>query len=138
MVTVESAITAHSTMTQARGRKAALRLLRERVAMYHVKGGTMKVKVRSVSAEVASMNGGDVFIVDEGASTLYVWEGKDANKAERLMGISEADRMNSELHKDAFKVVRVEQGKEPNEFWDCLGGKATVPPASAAGSNSSH
>jgi len=74
-----------------------------------------------------SLNSGDCFVLDEGkyGKTVYQWNGRETNRIEKgkamdvAKNIRDKERFNS-------RVVIVDEGREPPEFWTALGG---APPA---------
>jgi len=88
------------------------------VSLFHVKGSNaLNTRAVQVPEVAASLNSGDVFsLLTEG--TVYIWKGKGASNEEQkvaanITAIIQGDR----------KVVKVDEGKEPSQFWDALGGK---------------
>lgn len=108
------------------------------VRLLHVKG-VQQCRVVQVELNVRSLNSGDVFILDTGA-TVYLWSGKESSTRERLKGAEVCRGMKEErVHQveeiGEVEIVRMEQG-EPSEdlaaFWTTLSGEkimvaATVP-----------
>ncbi len=92
--------------------------------LFHVKG---KHEVRSVQVplKASSMNHGDVFILDAGRRIL-VWNGKKANKYEKLKGMELARKLRDERGAKA-EVIQLPDGDSTNqEFWGPIGSFADV------------
>jgi len=97
--------------------------------LLHVKG-KRSVAVREVPCEADSLNEGDAFVLDAGL-TLYVWYGQDTNKYEKLKA-AEMVRYIGDDRKGAPKsIIMCDAGEEDQaKFWELLGGKKDVKPAS--------
>jgi len=98
--------------------------------LLHIKGTMKNLVVREVKKATASLNSGDVFILDEGTE-IYQFVGKDASiaekaKAKKIMGALDAER------KAQIKAYVLEEGNEGSNkdvwihFWNALGGKAPI------------
>lgn len=107
--------------------------------LLHVKG-KHHVRVAEVDMVWSSFNSGDVFILDLG-QVIFVWNGKESSRTERLKGLEQARMYRDERSK--ANIVCVEEGEEkdmtPEEIkmWDAhlpLAEKS-VQPASAAGAD---
>lgn len=57
--------------------------------------GRRNVRVTQVRLAWDSMNSGDVFILDLGL-TIYVWNGKEASRLEKIKGLDVARRIRDE------------------------------------------
>lgn len=81
--------------------------------------GTCAEDVRASQVEevAKSLASDDVFILETPANT-YVWNGKGANEFECSMGLS----VSKTISPDHDSIV-INEGSEPAEFWDALGGK---------------
>lgn len=73
-----------------------------------------------VLARTASLNSLDAFVLDV-KSTVYVWCGKGCAGDEREFA-KEVSALVNPRGRDYKLLV---EGKEPQEFWDVLGGKGT-------------
>lgn len=90
--------------------------------LYHVKGTTPKnTRALQVEPVAFSLNSGDCYILLT-SWTEYVWCGKGSSAEERQYGQSIAEVLRGSL-----RVQIVEEGEEPEEFWDALGGKTDYP-----------
>lgn len=90
--------------------------------LYIVKGKRYP-RVWTMKMESASLNEGDVFILDLGMK-LYFWPGKDANVNEKVKGMEIIFNIkNGErgAHPEVF-YPRDGDFKVETEFWDALGG----------------
>ena len=107
--------------------------------LLHVKG-LKTCRVEQVGLSVASLNGGDVFLLDDG-SAVYLWSGREASVKEKQRGAEVAKGIKDErVHQvellGEVVIHRLEQGQksedEHPEFWALLGGdKSMVRPAVA-------
>ena len=90
--------------------------------LIHVKG-RRRPFCRQVERTWQSLNSGDCFVLDEGkfGRAVYQWNGRGANRIEKgkamdiAKNIRDKERFNS-------RVVLVDEGREPPEFWAALGG----------------
>ena len=57
--------------------------------------GRRNIRVMPVRLAWESMNSGDVFILDLGL-TIYVWNGKEASRLEKIKGLDVARRIKDE------------------------------------------
>ena len=62
--------------------------------LLHVKGHR-NIRVQETLLTWTSMNSGDVFIFDEGL-TIWVWNGKEAGRMEKVKGLDVARRIRDE------------------------------------------
>ena len=62
--------------------------------LLHVKG-RRNIRVQQTKLAWSSMNSGDVFILDLGL-TLYVWNGSEAGRLEKIKGLEVANRIRDE------------------------------------------
>ena len=67
-----------------------------------------------------SLNSGDSFIL-RSPSALFVWFGSGCNSAERKLAHMAARILRSSKEVEAQEF---EEGSEPAQFWELLGGKA--------------
>lgn len=82
--------------------------------------GRRYVKVTQVKPELASMNEGDVFVLDC-RNVIYVWNGSKANRLEKARGIDIANRIkNKERGGNATVIVVNEEPEKAKEFWEFL------------------
>jgi len=88
------------------------------ISLFHVRG-TNDLNTRAVQVpEVAgSLNSNDVFVLLT-PNVMYVWQGKGANDDEKRIGNNVA-----KLLQEKRKVQVIDEGKEPAEFWQGVGGK---------------
>lgn len=99
--------------------------------LFHLKG-KRNVRVNQVKVSAASMNSGDVFILDAGL-TLYQWNGADSNKYERAKALDVVQKIKDDERGGRARVERVDDGAESEAFWEALGGKGKVMSADEAG-----
>ena len=62
--------------------------------LLHVKG-RRNIRVQQTRLAWSSMNSGDVFILDKGLD-IYVWNGKEAGRLEKIKGLDVARRIKDE------------------------------------------
>jgi gelsolin len=104
-----------------------------RPRLLHIKG-KKKVRVTEVELSGASLNSGDVFVLDNGLE-LFQWNGKSAGIFEKNKGAT-LSRAISDERAGKAKVQITEEGTEPAEFWKLLGGKpAKIKTAEEGGSD---
>eukprot|EP00271_Cylindrocystis_brebissonii_P011986 TRINITY_DN30012_c0_g1_i1.p1 TRINITY_DN30012_c0_g1~~TRINITY_DN30012_c0_g1_i1.p1 ORF type:complete len:346 (+),score=69.78 TRINITY_DN30012_c0_g1_i1:111-1148(+) len=104
--------------------------------LYQLKGINKLVRVREVPMVAASLNHGDIFILDT-ASTLYQFQGTGASISERMHARNILQHLNKEHKGGSCKTVTIEDDGAPSddeatEFWNLLGGFAEIPEKSAA------
>ncbi|CAH0730871.1 unnamed protein product, partial [Brenthis ino] len=88
------------------------------VRLFKVEGTKIGVDMRATQVEESSgiLQDDDVAIL-ETPDKVYLWIGKESNKKEL-----EASKNFVSLLVDDKETVEVDQGEEPNEFWEFLGG----------------
>eukprot|EP00727_Mastigamoeba_balamuthi_P006658 m51a1_g2612 putative villin headpiece domain containing protein (1566) ;mRNA; f:504052-510269 len=93
--------------------------------LYHIKG-RRRPFAKQVERSWRSLNSGDCFILDPGKNTtvIYQWNGRDANRIEKGKAMDLAKNIKDKERFSA-KVVPMEEGQEPQEFWNILGGAPT-------------
>jgi gelsolin len=99
--------------------------------LLHVKGKRKNVAVRQVPLELASLNDGDVFILDNGLE-LIQWNGTasgvfEKRKAQEVIAQIKEDRNGRP------RSVILDGDDDHDTFWDLLGGKGEVASAEAGG-----
>jgi len=89
------------------------------IGLYHIHGTTdMNTRAIQVKEVAGSLNSSDCFaLVTPGG--VHLWCGKGANENEKKVATNIAN-----LLKGSRTVKNIEEGKESNEFWAFLGGKA--------------
>lgn len=93
----------------------------------YVEGATRLYRVRGTSeenvhasqliAQASNLESDDVFIVLTEEKT-YIWQGKDSNEVEKELASAFVEKLAP-----GSESVVVEEGEEPEEFWEALGGK---------------
>lgn len=83
--------------------------------LLHVKG-RRNTRVQQTKLAWASMNRGDVFILDQGL-TIWVWVGSKADRLERIKGLDVARRIRDEERGGRAKLIIV--GKSLWTLWLC-------------------
>jgi gelsolin len=96
--------------------------------------GKRRIRVTEVALERASLNSGDVFIVDAGLN-IYQWNGKKSSPSERSKGAQVARAIDDERKGLATIHVFEEGDKDAKPFWDLVGGEGPVKSAEDGGSD---
>jgi len=97
--------------------------------LFQVKGKGANIAVHQVALARDSLNSGDVFILDDGKE-LYQWNGKESSHAEKSQAAVLTQHLANE-HGGHHSVI--EEGDEPNRFWELLGGKGPIKSAKEGG-----
>ncbi|KAJ7375647.1 hypothetical protein OS493_039842 [Desmophyllum pertusum] len=85
--------------------------------MFHVRGSSdMNAKAMQVSRRAASLNSGDMFVL-ETPYKVYLWRGKGACASERRNARQLIDYLMV-----GREVEPMREGKEPRAFWEAIGG----------------
>lgn len=101
--------------------------------LLHIKGKAKRMAVREVPLSVASMNLGDVFILDKGTE-LFQWNGPESGPFERHKAADIMDAIESERQGRTTNLVL--EGMDDNaDFWGDLGDKNAVKSAAEGGSD---
>jgi advillin len=87
--------------------------------------GKRTVRVREVPLSNASLNTGDVFILDAGLK-IYIWNGQDANRSEKSKGIEVASKIRNEERGARAEIIIMDEEPNNADFWSALGGQITV------------
>jgi len=104
--------------------------------LLHLKG-KKKVRVTEVEKSHASLNSGDVFILDAGLN-IYQWNGSKAGPMEKAKG-AQLSRAIVDERKGQPKIhVFEESGKDLKPFWEALGGQGPVKSAEEGGDDNEH
>jgi len=98
--------------------------------LLHLKG-RRKVRVTQVPLAAASLNSGDVFILDAGLN-IYQWNGKKAGPQEKMKG-AQLSRALDDERKGLPKVHVLEEGDKDADFWKLLGGQGPIKSAEEGG-----
>jgi gelsolin len=98
--------------------------------LLHLKG-RRKVRVTQVPLATASLNSGDVFILDAGLN-IYQWNGKKAGPQEKMKG-AQLSRALDDERKGLPKVHVLEEGDKDADFWKLLGGQGPIKSAEEGG-----
>jgi hypothetical protein len=100
--------------------------------LYHLKG-RRNVRVKQVEVTAGSLNRGDVFVLDCN-DIIYQWNGKSCSRMEKAKALDLTVRLRDErMNRLNAKIVLVDDGKETDDFWQHLGGKAVIAEATAGG-----
>lgn len=91
-----------------------------RMRLLHVKG-RRKIRVSEVKAEAASMNEGDVFILDC-YKTIFQWNGKEASRLEKTKAMTMVQKIRDEERGGGASIIVIDQGKDDDAaFWEKMG-----------------
>jgi len=90
--------------------------------------GSRSVRVATMELSSASLNSGDVFVLDMGLK-LIQWNGAEANRKEKAKALDVCLSIKDDERGGKATIDACEQGAEPEEFWTALGGKGPVAPA---------
>lgn len=88
--------------------------------LLHLKG-KRAVRVSEVPVALASLNKGDVFILDKGLK-IYVFNGPLANKFEKSKGLEVATHINSDERSGRADLVFLDTDAKNADFWGHFGG----------------
>lgn len=88
--------------------------------LLHCKG-KRTVRVREVPVAPASLNKGDVFILDLGL-TLFVFNGPNANRYEKSKGIEVASKIDSDERNGRASIIILDDDIHNATFWGHFGG----------------
>jgi len=102
------------------------------VAMFHIKGTTaLNTCAVEVTPAAASLNSEDSFVIVTSAYA-YVWHGLGANEDEVTVATGVATTLAGSFKGlGGREVVNLQEGDEPAEFWETIGGKAEYPSMAA-------
>jgi hypothetical protein len=92
--------------------------------LLHLKG-KRTVRVKSVPVSNASLNTGDVFILDTGLK-IFIFNGPEANKYEKVKGLEVANNIRNDERGGRAALIYLDDDPDNEEFWAALGGKITV------------
>jgi len=98
--------------------------------------GKRIVRCNEVEFSSASLNEGDVFILDKGL-TIYQWNGNEANRYEKFKGLEISTKIKDQERGGKAKLIVLESGRDDQDanFWNLLGPRSAVQSASAGGSD---
>lgn len=88
--------------------------------LLHLKG-KRTVRVTEVPTALASLNKGDVFILDKGLK-IFLFNGPAANKNEKAKGVEVANRINSDERGARAELILIDSDLRNAEFWSEFGG----------------
>jgi advillin len=92
--------------------------------LLHVKGKRV-VRVTEVPLSNASLNTGDVFILDLGLE-IFIYNGASANRNEKAKGIEVASRIRNDERGGKASITVLDEDPRNNTFWTALGGFLNV------------
>nr|XP_008163073.2 protein flightless-1 homolog isoform X1 [Chrysemys picta bellii] len=93
--------------------------------------GKKNIKLEPVTLKAASLDPRFVFLLDNGLE-ISVWRGSQATLSSTTKARLFAEKINKNERKGKAEITLLNQGQEPPEFWEVLGGqpeeiKANVP-----------
>jgi hypothetical protein len=89
--------------------------------LYQIRGDTeLTATASQVEAKAHSLNSADVYVLEMPA-VVWIWQGKGSNAHERKNSTFLVDRVQEQAGSKVTKTI--EEGNEPAEFWEALGGK---------------
>jgi hypothetical protein len=90
------------------------------VSLFHVKGSNaMNTYAIQVEEKASSLNSLDEFVLVI-PDKVFVWNGRGANEIEKQTALS----IGSKLSNGTRTVESIDEGSEPIEFWEYLGGQS--------------
>jgi hypothetical protein len=92
--------------------------------LLHVKG-KRTVRVTEVPLSNASLNTGDVFILDIGLD-IFIYNGATANRGEKAKGIEVASKIRNEERGGKANITLIDEEPNNSTFWSTLGGFINV------------
>ena len=107
--------------------------------LLHVKG-RRAVRVGPTALSAASLNSGDVFILDAGRK-LFQWNGKESSTVERQKALEVVRKIRDEERSGKADIVVIEEGKDADaEFWTAFGAAkpAKIKTAADGGDDDTH
>jgi hypothetical protein len=95
--------------------------------LYIIKGKKHPRVVR-VEIDVANMNHGDIFVVDDDVK-IWVWSGSKSNRLERGKALDTTTRLRDErMNRVKAEIIQIQDGRETEEFWKVLGTSSAANP----------
>src|SRR3989338_4988649 len=104
--------------------------------LFHVKGTANNVRVVQTQAARASLNAGDVFVLDSGLK-IWQWNGSSASASEKMKA-GQLTRAMREERNGRPTVIVLDQGDADADFWALLGGPGPILSATEGGSDQAH
>jgi len=101
--------------------------------LLHLKG-RRDIRVEEVPLERASLNSGDVFILDAGLK-VYQWNGSKSSGLERNKGAQVSRALDDERGNVELTVLDEGSDQKCEAFWTLLGGHGPIKSAEAGGSD---
>jgi len=98
--------------------------------LMHLKG-KKRVRVTQVDMVRASLNSGDVFILDAGLK-VWQWNGRKAGPQEKQKG-AQVSRALKDERKGQPSINVLEEGDKDADFWKLLGGEGAIKSAEEGG-----
>jgi len=95
--------------------------------LLHLKGAR-SVRVTTKPLAASSLNSGDVFVLDLGLK-LIQWNGAEANKKEKAKALDVCLAIKDDERGGKASIDAINQGAETDAFWEALGGKGPIAPA---------
>jgi hypothetical protein len=105
--------------------------------LLHVKG-RRNIRVMQVQLSPASMNSGDVFILDAGRD-IFQWNGKDSSNVEKQKALDVTRKIRDEERSGNAKIVVIDEDKDDDSaFWAKLGSAKTRVKSAQEGGDDEH
>ncbi|KAK9865537.1 hypothetical protein WJX84_002412 [Apatococcus fuscideae] len=108
-----------------------------RPALYKLSGSGKAAQTQQVEVQVSSLRSSGCFLLLTPASTVFQWQSGPSSKDDQKLATGFANR----LMPYAVRKIVVEEGQEPDAFWEALGGrgeyKTELSPAEARPAESS-
>lgn len=99
--------------------------------LLHVKGTKTSMRVREVTLSVASMNHGDVYILDAGLD-IVEWHGDNAGVFEKRRGTEIVNSLKEERNYKAKSTI-VDGTDDHDLLWDLVGDRGSIGDAASGG-----
>ncbi|KAJ3427674.1 villin [Anaeramoeba flamelloides] len=89
-------------------------------ALFHIRGTTdLNTRASQVEAKCSSLNSGDCFVLNANSDIQCIWLGSGSNQDEKDV----AQNIAKIIKSNRSQILVMNEGEEPQEFWDTLGGK---------------
>eukprot|EP00321_Phaeocystis_globosa_P006172 CAMPEP_0118831002 /NCGR_PEP_ID=MMETSP1162-20130426/28845_1 /TAXON_ID=33656 /ORGANISM="Phaeocystis Sp, Strain CCMP2710" /LENGTH=846 /DNA_ID=CAMNT_0006762377 /DNA_START=39 /DNA_END=2579 /DNA_ORIENTATION=+ len=97
--------------------------------LLHLKG-KRTIQVKQVQCSASSLNSGDVFILDKG-DDIYQWNGAECSKKEKSKALEVTLSIKDDERGGKAQLHVMDEGSELDVFWEILGGKTAIAPATS-------
>ncbi|XP_014671619.1 PREDICTED: gelsolin, cytoplasmic-like isoform X2 [Priapulus caudatus] len=96
--------------------------------------GKRNIRVQQVDLGCASLNHGDVFILDMG-ETIYIWYGEQCGRMEKIKAIQVANGIRDDERAGRADVVLLDGQTNDEPFFEALGGRDDIQSADEGGAD---